>query len=128
MANLVWRLLVIVISKPVSSVVREVAEKAWAATRPGDPPRTPADPHARWLDSIIWAALTAISLTVGQLIATRGAGELWRLFGGGETPQQRRLRKQAEQAEQADTRAATRAARKAADRSWRARAKAFANG
>lgn len=94
--NLLWKVLVLVISRPVANVVRETVQKIWTASRPDDPPRTAADPDAKWVDAIIYAALTGIGFAVGELVAQRGASEIWRIFGGGETPDQRKLRKQAE--------------------------------
>lgn len=98
MGGLVWKLLVIALSRPISGALRDLAEKAWARARPGDPPRTPSDPQVRWLDALLWAAMSGLSLTVGQLAAERGAGGIWRFFGGGETPAQRKARRQAEKA------------------------------
>lgn len=112
MGGIVWKLLVIVISRPVSSVLRDLSEKAWASSRPGDPPRTASDPDAKWVDTVLWAVITGLSLTVGQLIATRGAGEIWRLFGGGETPQQRKLRQQSDKEAAKDAEKAAKTAKK----------------
>src|ERR1700712_760567 len=94
--NIVWKLLVLVISRPVASSIRDAVEKVWATSRPDNPPRTASDPDAKWLDAIIYAGLTGIGFGVGQLVAQRGAAEIWRTFGGDETPDQRKLRVTAE--------------------------------
>lgn len=94
--NIVWKLLVLAISRPVANTVRDGVQKIWAASRPDDPPRTAADPDAKWLDAIIYAGLTGIGFAVGELVAQRGAAEIWRTLGGGETPDQRKLRVTAE--------------------------------
>ena len=94
--NIVWKLLVLLISRPVASTLRDAVESVWAKSRPGNPPRTPADPNAKWVDAIIYSGLTGIGFAVGELVAQRGAAEIWRTFGGGETPDQRKLRVTAE--------------------------------
>ena len=73
--NIVWKLLVLVISRPVASTVRDGVEKVWAASRPDNPPRTAADPDAKWLDAVIYAGLTGVGFAVGELVAQRGAAE-----------------------------------------------------
>lgn len=93
--NIVWKLLVLVISRPVASAVRDLVEKIWTTSRPDQPPRTASDPDARWVDAILYAGLTGVGFAVGELVAQRGAGEIWRTFGGGETPDQRKMREQA---------------------------------
>ncbi len=131
--NIVWKLLVLVISRPVASTVRDGVQKVWAASRPDDPPRTASDPDAKWLDAIIYAGLTGVGFAVGELVAQRGAAEIWRTFGGEETPDQRKLReaaaKEAAKAEKVSPRKRAAAIRKkdaeSYARSAKARAKAF---
>lgn len=131
--NIVWKLLVLAISRPVASTVRDSVQKIWAASRPDDPPRTAADPDAKWLDAIIYAGLTGIGFAVGELVAQRGAAEIWRTFGGEETPDQRKLRltaeKQAAKAEKLSPRQKAAAIRKsdakAYARNAKSRTKAF---
>ncbi|MHA3705045.1 DUF4235 domain-containing protein [Jatrophihabitans sp. YIM 134969] len=94
--NIVWKLLVLAISRPVASTLRDTVQSVWAKSRPGNPPRTAADPDAKWVDAILYAGLTGVGFAVGELVAQRGAAEIWRTFGGGETPDQRKLREAAE--------------------------------
>jgi hypothetical protein len=94
--NIVWKLLVLAISRPVASTLRDGVQTVWAKSRPGNPPRTAADPDAKWIDAILYAGLTGVGFAVGELVAQRGAAEIWRTFGGGETPDQRKLRETAE--------------------------------
>lgn len=133
--NIVWKVLVLVISRPVASTVRDGVQKIWAASRPDDPPRTAADPDAKWLDAIIYAGLTGIGFAVGELVAQRGAAEIWRTFGGEETPDQRKLRvtaeKEAAKAEKLSPKQRAAAIRKRDADAYRkgskARAKAFSS-
>lgn len=132
--NIVWKVLVLAISRPVASTLRDGVETVWAKSRPGNPPRTAADPDAKWIDAIIYSGLTGVGFAVGELVAQRGAAEIWRTFGGGETPDQRKLRvaaeKQAAKAQKLSPRQKAAAIRKKdADTYARAnkdRAKAFA--
>jgi Protein of unknown function (DUF4235) len=90
MANAVdrlgWRLTTIAVGIPVGIATKKIIEKAWAAARPGDPPRAPRDPDATWGDALGWAALSALGVAIAQLVTTKSAASVWRKLVGAEPP------------------------------------------
>ncbi len=81
-----WRIVTIVIGIPVGILTKKGVERAWAAARPGDPPRKAKDPAARWGDVLGWAALSAVGVAVAELVTTKGAATVWRSLVGAEPP------------------------------------------
>ncbi len=81
-----WRIVTIVVGIPVGILTKKGVERAWAAARPGDPPRKAKDPEARWGDVLGWAALSAVGVAVAELVTTKGAATVWRSLVGAEPP------------------------------------------
>jgi hypothetical protein len=90
MANVAGRLtmkiMTVVVSIPVGIATKKVVEKVWATARPVDAPRKPGERGVKWGDAVGWAALSAVGIVVTNLVARKGAEELWRTVVGGEPP------------------------------------------
>jgi hypothetical protein len=90
MANIVgkvgWRIMTLAVGIPVGILTKKGVERAWAAARPGDPPRKPKDPGVRWGDAIGWAALSGVGVAVAELITTKGAASALRSLVGADPP------------------------------------------
>jgi hypothetical protein len=76
----------IVVGIPVGIATKKAVERAWALARPDDPPRSPNDRDVRWGDAITWAALSGISIVVGDLITRRSSEVAFRAITGSEPP------------------------------------------
>src|SRR5262245_27964271 len=63
-------------------VARKGLERAWRATRGGDPPANPASPDTTWTEALIWAVASGVALAVFRLVAQRGAAEAWHAVTG----------------------------------------------
>ncbi|MCL2780673.1 MAG: DUF4235 domain-containing protein [Actinomycetia bacterium] len=90
MANIAAKIgaktLSLAIGIPVGIVAKRTVKHAWRAARPGDPPREPTDPDARWRDAIGWAAFSAAGVAAGELITSRAVTSVWRTMTGHEAP------------------------------------------
>jgi hypothetical protein len=81
-----WRIVTVIVGIPVGILTKKGVERAWAAARPGDPPRKAKDPAARWGDVLGWAALSAVGVAVAELVTAKGAATVWRSLVGAEPP------------------------------------------
>src|SRR4051794_16405729 len=81
-----YRMLGVVFAIPISMAMRKVLEAAWRRTQGDDPPRDPKAPDARLTDVLAWAGLSALSLAVGQFVASRGAAAAYRGLTGRPAP------------------------------------------
>ena len=86
MGKLFYRVLGIVFAIPISIVMRKALDAAWRSTQGDEPPRDPKAPNARLADVLAWAGLSALSLAVGQFIASRGAAAAYRGLTGHHAP------------------------------------------
>ena len=86
MGKLFYRVLGIVFAIPISIVMRKALDAAWRSTQGDEPPRDPKAPNARLADVLAWAGLSALSLAVGQFIASRGAAAAYRGLTGRHAP------------------------------------------
>jgi hypothetical protein len=90
MANVAGRLtmkiMTVVVSIPVGIATKKAVDKLWATARPADAPRKPGERGVKWADAVGWAALSAAGIVVTNLVARKGAEELWRTVVGGEPP------------------------------------------
>ena len=86
MGKLFYRVLGIVFAIPISIVMRKALDAAWRSTQGDEPPRDPKAPNARLADVLAWAGLSALSLAVGQFIASRGAAAAYRSLTGRHAP------------------------------------------
>jgi Protein of unknown function (DUF4235) len=84
--KIVFRILTIAISIPVTRAVAKIIERAWLAAHPDDPPRTPTEAEVRWADALAWAALSAAGIVVAKLITRRGAESAYRVVLGAPPP------------------------------------------
>ena len=79
------KILTVAISIPVGIGLRRTVEKVWLATgadRPV-PARGTGEP---WADAIGWAALTGMAMGIADLVARKGAEELWHTVVGSRAP------------------------------------------
>jgi hypothetical protein len=81
-----FKLVTVAVSIPVGILARKGVEKLWLAARPSDPPHTPSEPGASWGNALAWAALSAIGIAAAELVALKGAAEVWRTLTGSEPP------------------------------------------
>jgi Protein of unknown function (DUF4235) len=90
MANVAGRLtmkiMTVVVGIPVGIATKKAVERVWAAARPADAPRKPGERGVKWGDAVGWAALSGVGVVVANLVARKGAEELWRTVVGGEPP------------------------------------------
>jgi hypothetical protein len=71
------KVITIAVGIPVSIATRKAVERIWVAAGP-DRPRQATDDGVQWADAIGWAALTAIGMTVADLLTRKGAEEIYR--------------------------------------------------
>jgi hypothetical protein len=90
MAHLVGRLtmkiMTVAVTIPVGIATKAVVVRAWSAVRPADAPRKPGEDGVKWGDAVAWASLSAAGVVVTNLVARKGAEELWRTILGGDPP------------------------------------------
>jgi len=86
LGKLIYRILGIAFAIPISRVLNKALESGWRNTQGGDPPRDPRAPNARLTDILAWAGLSALSLAIGQFIASRGAAIAYRGLTGRHAP------------------------------------------
>lgn len=86
MGKIIYRILGIAISIPISRTLNKAVESGWRRTQGGDPPRDPRAPNARLTDILAWAGLSALSLAIGQFIASRGAAIAYKSLTGRHAP------------------------------------------
>jgi hypothetical protein len=54
-----------------------VLERVWVKTTGKKPPKDSKSPDVKWTEAIAWTALSATSVTVARLLASRRAEETW---------------------------------------------------
>jgi hypothetical protein len=86
MGKLIYRMLGLAFAIPISRVLRKGLETGWRRTQGGEPPRDPKAPNAKLTDILAWAGLSALSLAIGQFIASRGAALAYRGLTGRNAP------------------------------------------
>jgi hypothetical protein len=84
--RLTMKIMTVLVSIPVGIATKKAVDHAWAAARPADAPRKPGERGVKWGDAVGWAALSAVGVVVTNLVARKGAEELWRTVVGGEPP------------------------------------------
>jgi heme A synthase len=84
--KLIYRLLGIAFAIPTTLVFRKVLNAAWRNAQGDDPPRDPKAPDARLADVLAWAGLSALSVAVGQFVASRAAAAAYRGLTGRHAP------------------------------------------
>ena len=107
--RLTMKIVTIALSIPVGIATKKAVERVWSAARPADAPRKPGERGVKWGDAVGWAALSAAGVMVTNLVARKGAEELWRTALGGEPPprkltkEERKLAKQEHNSAKAPT-------------------------
>jgi Protein of unknown function (DUF4235) len=86
MSKLIYRVLGIAFAIPIRRVLNKGLESGWRRTQGGDPPRDPRAPNARLADIMAWAGLSALSLAIGQFLASRGAAIAYKGLTGRHAP------------------------------------------
>jgi hypothetical protein len=83
------KVLTVAVSIPIGIAVRKTVEKVWTATPAGrkGAGRTGGE---RWADALGWAALSGAGMAIADLVARKGAEELWHTVGGSKPPVQAR--------------------------------------
>lgn len=84
--RLTMKIMTIVVTIPVGLATRALVVRAWSMARPADAPRKPGEDGVKWGDAVGWASLSAASLVVTNLVARKGAEEMWRTIIGGDPP------------------------------------------
>ena len=80
------KIMTIVVGIPVGIATKRVVERAWSTARPADTPRKPGERGVKWGDAVGWASLSAAGIVVTNLVARKGAEEMWRTVIGTEPP------------------------------------------
>lgn len=86
MGRLIYRILGVAFAIPIKRVLTRSLETGWQRTQGGDPPRDPRAPNAKLTDILAWAGLSALSLAIGQFLASRGAALAYRGLTGRHAP------------------------------------------
>jgi hypothetical protein len=84
--KLLYRILSIIIAIPIGRAVSKLAEQAWVAARPNDPPKDPRKADTGWADALTWAVITGISAALSKLLTSKGAAGAWRAIIGTDPP------------------------------------------
>jgi Protein of unknown function (DUF4235) len=84
--RLTMKIMTGVVGIPVGIATKKLVERVWAKARPADAPRKPGERGVKWGDAVGWAALSAAGVVVTNLVARKGAEELWRTVIGVEPP------------------------------------------
>ena len=80
------KIVTMALSIPVGIATKKAIDRVWAAARPADAPRKPGERGVKWGDAVGWAALSGAGVVVTNLVARKGAEELWRTALGGDPP------------------------------------------
>ena len=90
MANVVGKLgmkvLTIAVGIPVGILTKKLVARTWVAARPENPPHSPKEHDARWVDAIGYAALASAGAVAAKLATRKGAETTWRKLTGLEPP------------------------------------------
>ncbi|MEP7020011.1 MAG: DUF4235 domain-containing protein [Pseudonocardiales bacterium] len=84
--RLTMKIITVLVTIPVGIATKKVVERTWTAARPADAPRKPGERDVRWQDAVGWAALSGAGIVVTNLVARKGAEEVWRTLVGGDPP------------------------------------------
>jgi len=83
--KLIYRVLGVALAIPTTILTRKVLTVAWQHAQ-GDTVTDPKAPNARLNDVLAWAGLSAVSVAVGQFVASRGAAVVYRALTGRPAP------------------------------------------
>lgn len=85
-ARIVYRLVGMAFAVPVTFAMRRALRAAWRRSRGSEPPRSPTAPGTDWKEELVWAAASAMSVAVGEIVASRGAARAYRALTGHTPP------------------------------------------
>jgi hypothetical protein len=86
MGKLMYRVLGVAFAIPIRRLLSKGLETGWKKTQGGEPPRDPKAPNAKLADIMAWAGLYALSLAIGQFLASRAAAIAYRGLTGRHAP------------------------------------------
>jgi Protein of unknown function (DUF4235) len=86
MGKLIHRALGTAFAIPISIVMKKALDAAWQKGQRGDMPHSPKAPEAQLPTVLIYAAMSGLSLGVGQFIASRAAAAAYELLTGRYPP------------------------------------------
>jgi hypothetical protein len=66
-------------------VAAVVVDRLWVKVTGKKPPPDSKSPDVRWTEAVAWTALSATSVTVARLLASRRAGQTWEKVSEQET-------------------------------------------
>lgn len=66
--------------------VNKGLDRAWRLATDEDPPEDPGARDVAWRDAILWTVATGVVISLGRLLARRGAAAGWEAFTGKEPP------------------------------------------
>jgi len=84
--KLIYRILGISFTLPLTLLARKVLDKAWRTAQGNEPPRNPRAPDARLSDVLAWAGLSGLTLAIGQFAASRAAAAAYHGLTGRYAP------------------------------------------
>lgn len=84
--KMLYRVLGLAFSIPISMAMKKTLDTAWHKIQEDDPPDDPKDPNADFFDILAWAGLSALSLAVGQYVASRASAKTYATLTGRPAP------------------------------------------
>ena len=84
--KITMKILTMVIAIPVGKATTKAVNAVWATKGGTESNRDPNSAAARWGDAIGWAALSAASVTLAQLVTRKGAEHSFRAIMGTQPP------------------------------------------
>lgn len=85
-AKVGWKIVGITSGLLAAMTSKKLLDKAWSATKGGEPPRNPASPGTSWGEALSWACASGVAVAVARLLAARGAAQAWRKTTGSLPP------------------------------------------
>ncbi|MDQ2750136.1 MAG: DUF4235 domain-containing protein [Actinomycetota bacterium] len=98
--RLAMKIMTVAVTIPVGMATKAVVVRVWSMARPADAPRNPGEDGVKWGDAVGWASLSAAGIVVTNLVARKGAEELWRTMLGGDPPPRKLSRAEKKQVKQ----------------------------
>jgi hypothetical protein len=85
-SKILYRIVSLLIAIPVGRAIAKLVEHAWAAARPGDPPKDPKKADTTWTDAVTWAAISGVGVAASKLLTTKAAAGAWKSVIGTPPP------------------------------------------
>jgi hypothetical protein len=84
--KITMRVLTIGLGIPLGILGRKAAHEAFNIVRPHAEGHSLTDPDASWGDVVGWAAVSSAAVVLADLLARRGAEEVWKFLLGTQPP------------------------------------------